>query len=149
MKTAALELEYLLDATVSKVWEALTKNALMEKWYFNLAEFKPEIGFEFQFYGSKDDTRYLHLCKVTEVIPEKKLSYTWKYDQFPGETTVSFMLFDIEGKTRLKLSHSGIESFGTENPDLSRASFEQGWTYILGTSLKNFIENRHEITHNL
>lgn len=140
MKAAALELEYLLDAPVPKVWAALTENSVMKKWYFDLEEFRPEIGFEFQFYGSKDDTSYLHLCSVTEVIPEMKLSYTWKYDQFPGETTVSFTLFELEGKTLLKLIHSGIESFGLENPDLSRASFEQGWTYILGTSLKNFIE---------
>lgn len=125
---------------VPKVWAALTENSVMKKWYFDLEEFRPEIGFEFQFYGSKDDTSYLHLCSVTEVIPEMKLSYTWKYDQFPGETTVSFTLFELEGKTLLKLIHSGIESFGLENPDLSRASFEQGWTYILGTSLKNFIE---------
>ncbi|WP_316840403.1 SRPBCC domain-containing protein [Pedobacter gandavensis] len=141
MKTAALEVEQILDAPVSSVWAALTNNDQLKKWYFDLAEFKPEIGFDFQFYGSKDDRRYLHLCKVTAVIPEKKIAYSWKYENHPGETEVSFELFEQEGKTRLKLSHTGIESFGTENPDLSRASFEQGWTYILGTSLKNFIEN--------
>lgn len=145
MKTAALELEYLFDAPVSSVWEALTLNAKMKKWYFDLSEFKPEVGFEFQFYGSKDDTKYLHICKVTTVIPEKQLSYSWKYDQFPGETLVSFTLAKSEGKTRLKLTHSGLETFTSDNPDFSRASFEQGWTYILGSSLKKFLENKANI----
>lgn len=140
MKTAALELEYLLDAPLSNVWKALTVNAKMKKWYFDLAEFKPELGFEFKFYGSKDDTKYLHICKVTTVIPEKQLSYSWKYDQFPGETLVSFTLAESEGKTRLKLRHSGLDTFPSDNPDFSRDSFQQGWTYILGTSLKNFLK---------
>ncbi|MCX2451216.1 SRPBCC domain-containing protein [Pedobacter sp. PLR] len=146
MKTAALEVEYVYDAAVSDVWDALTNNSRMKKWYFDLAEFNPEIGFEFLFYGSKDDTRYLHICKITAVIPEKKLSYTWKYDQFPGESTVTFELFEAGEKTRLKLSHAGLENFATDNPDFSRASFEQGWTHILGTSLKNYIENRQNNT---
>nr|WP_231635095.1 hypothetical protein [Pedobacter sp. PACM 27299] len=38
------------------------------------------------------------MCKVTTVIPEKQLSYSWKYDQFPGEMLVSFTLAESEGK---------------------------------------------------
>ncbi|ALL04826.1 hypothetical protein AQ505_04595 [Pedobacter sp. PACM 27299] len=53
MKTAALELEYLLDAPLSSVWEALTVNAKMKKWYFDLAEFKPELGLNLNFTGQK------------------------------------------------------------------------------------------------
>lgn len=141
MSTTALIVEQLYRAPISRIWEALTLNARMKKWYFDLEEFKPEIGFEFQFYGSKDDTRYLHLCKIVELNWEKKLSYTWRYDLFPGESTVSFELFNKEGSTKLTLTHSGLENFETEHPDFSKASFEQGWNYILGTSLKNFIDN--------
>lgn len=144
MKTATIEIEQVLNAPLSNVWEALTNKDQMKKWYFDLKEFKPELGFEFQFYGSKDDTRYLHLCKVNEVIPEKKLSYTWAYENFPGESTVVFELTELAGKTKLRLSHTGLENFETENPDFSKDSFKQGWTYILGTSLKNFIENSRQ-----
>lgn len=141
METTALIVEQLYHAPISRIWEALTINAEMKKWYFDLEEFKPEVGFKFQFYGSKDDTRYLHLCKIVAVIPGKKLSYTWSYDHLPGESTVSFELFEAPGgSTNLKLSHSGLESFVTDNPDFARGSFEQGWKHILGTSLKNFLE---------
>lgn len=142
MKAAPLVLERTLNAPVASVWDALTNNAKMKKWYFDIAEFKAEIGFEFQFYGSKDDTRYLHLCKITEIIPEKRLSYTWKYENLPGESTVTFELFEEGLQTRLKLTHTGLESFRTDNPDFAASSFNAGWTYIIGTSLKDFLEGK-------
>lgn len=142
MKAAPLVLERTLNAPVASVWDALTNNAKMKKWYFDIAEFKAEIGFEFQFYGSKDDTRYLHLCKITEIIPEKRLSYTWKYENLPGESTVTFELFEEGLKTRLKLTHTGLESFRTDNPDFAASSFNAGWTYIIGTSLNDFVEGK-------
>jgi uncharacterized protein YndB with AHSA1/START domain len=142
MKAAPLVLERTLNALVASVWDALTNNAKMKKWYFDIAEFKAEIGFEFQFYGSKDDTRYLHLCKITEIIPEKRLSYTWKYENLPGESTVTFELFEEGLQTRLKLTHTGLESFRTDNPDFAASSFNAGWTYIIGTSLNDFVEGK-------
>ncbi len=64
--------ERTFNAPISLVWKALTDNNEMKQWYFNLPEFKPEVGFEFQFTGGKDENNpYLHLCKIIEVIPEK------------------------------------------------------------------------------
>jgi uncharacterized protein YndB with AHSA1/START domain len=143
MKAEPLVLERTLNAPVASVWDALTNNAKMKKWYFDIADFKPEIGFEFQFYGSKDDTRYLHLCKITELIPEKRLTYTWKYENFPGESAVTFELFEEGAQTRLKLTHTGLESFTTDNPDFAPSSFNAGWTFIIGTSLKDFVEGKN------
>ncbi len=66
--------ERIYNATVDKVWKAITDKDQMKQWYFDLAEFWPEAGFEFQFYGQgKEGEQYLHLCKITEVIKEKKL----------------------------------------------------------------------------
>ena len=44
----------------------------MRQWYFDLKEFKPEIGFEFEFVVEHEGNTYHHLCKVTEVIPAKE-----------------------------------------------------------------------------
>ena len=92
--------EVLIDAAVSKVWEAITDKAAMKQWYFDLTAFKPEIGFEFQCEGGKDDKPYLHICKITEVIPNKKLCYSWRYDGYPGSSHVTFELFEEGDKTR-------------------------------------------------
>jgi hypothetical protein len=42
----------------------------------------------------------------------------------------------------VKLTHEGLETFPQNNPDFAKESFMQGWTYILGTSLKKFLEKQ-------
>ena len=134
--------EVLLNAPVSKVWTALTDKDEMKKWYFDLAEFKTEIGFEFRFSGGKDEnTQYLHICEITSVIANKKIAYSWRYDGYSGISYVTFELISEGEKTRLKLTHEGIESFGDENPDLAKENFVEGWEAIINKSLKEFIEN--------
>lgn len=133
--------EALLDATPEKVWKAITDKEEMKQWYFDLKEFKAVPGFEFQFEGGPEDRIYIHQCKVVEVIPIEKLSYTWSYKGFQGSTIVIFELFEEGERTRLKLTHEGLESFEVNNnPDLDRKNFDAGWTHIVGTSIKNYIE---------
>lgn len=142
MKNEAVVVERTFDAPIQKVWQALTDKDQMKQWYFDLAEFKPQAGFEFQFYGGTEEKQYLHLCKITEVIPGKKLAYSWRYDGYEGNSLVSFELFAEGDKTRLKLTHEGLETFPKSNPDLAKENFIEGWTSILDTSLKKFIENK-------
>jgi len=77
-KEKPLVKEVLLNAPASKVWKAITNKDQMKKWYFDLAEFKPEVGFEFQFHAGDEKKQWLHLCKITEVAAGKKLTYSWK-----------------------------------------------------------------------
>lgn len=133
-------IERTFDAPIQKVWEAITDKDQMKKWYFDLPAFKPKVGFEFQFSAGCEGRNYLHLCKITEVIPGKKLTYSWRYDGYEGNSFVTFELFAEGNKTRLKLTHEGLETFSKSNPDLAKENFVQGWTHILGTSLKDFME---------
>ncbi|WP_317897942.1 SRPBCC family protein [Aurantibacillus circumpalustris] len=140
-QTQPYSIERVYNASVSKVWKAITDKNEMKHWYFDLKEFRAEIGFEFQFTGTgSKGENYLHLCKVVDVIPQKKLSYTWCYDGLPGESLVSFELFKEGEKTRVKLTHKGIESFASNNQDFAKESFMAGWTEIIGKNLKNFVE---------
>jgi uncharacterized protein YndB with AHSA1/START domain len=113
----------------------------MQKWYFDIAEFKLEIGFEFQFYAGKDENnQYLHLCKITEIIPYRKLSYSWCFDGYEGMSYVTFELFPDNDKTKIKLTHEGLETFPQSNHDLAKENFVAGWENIIGTFLKQFVE---------
>jgi len=132
--------EVVLNAPVSKVWRAITNKEDMKQWYFDLEEFKAQEGFEFQFYGGTEQKPYLHLCKVTEVIPEKKLTYIWRYDGYTGESFVTWELFPEGDKTRLKLTHEGLETFPYKNLDFKRENFVEGWNEIIGTSIGKFLE---------
>ena len=140
IKSDSLIKEVLLNAPASKVWKAITDKNQMKEWYFDFKEFKPEVGFEFQFESGPDDRTYLHLCKIAEVVPEKKLSYSWRYDGYPGDSLVTFELFEEGNQTRLKLTHENLESFGTDNPDFVKENFTEGWEHIIGKNIKEFIE---------
>ena len=137
--TEAVVIERTFNAAVARVWEALTNADEMRVWYFDLKEFKPEVGFEFEFTVEHEGTRYHHLCKITEVIPQKKIAYTWRYAGEEGDSLVTFELFADGDKTRLKLTHEGLETF-PKLPAYARTNFEKGWTEIIGSSLKQYVE---------
>jgi uncharacterized protein YndB with AHSA1/START domain len=128
-------IEQTLNATAEDVWKAITDLDEMKKWYFDIDKFKPETGFEFRFEGKSDKCVYIHLCKVTEVIPYSKLSYSWRYEGYPGISLLTFELFPDGNRTRVKLTHDGVETFPQDNPDFAKASFIGGWTYFMGTAL--------------
>jgi len=141
MSDQPIVIERLLDAPSDRVWDALTQNAQMKNWYFNLLDFQAVVGFEFSFTaGGKGEIQYVHCCKVTEVIPGQKLAYSWRYQGYPGNTVVSFELFEAGEKTRLRLTHQGLESLAGGGPDFTRENFRTGWTQILDQSLKKFVE---------
>jgi uncharacterized protein YndB with AHSA1/START domain len=95
----ALVVERTLDAPVTRVWKALTDVDQMRQWYFDLKEFRPEVGFEFGFVVEHEGNTYDHRCKVTEVIPQRKIAYTWRYEGHEGNSLVTFELFP-EGERR-------------------------------------------------
>jgi uncharacterized protein YndB with AHSA1/START domain len=135
-----LVIERTFDAPVAKVWNALTNVEDMRRWYFDLKEFKPEEGFEFEFTVEHEGTTYCHLCKVTAVISEKRIAYTWRYKGQPGASVVTFDLIAHGAQTRLKLTHEGLESF-PNIPACARKNFMQGWT-LISAALKEFVESK-------
>ncbi len=138
--------ERTYDAPIGKVWQAITDNVLMKKWYFELEEFRPEVGFEFRFYGGTEEKQYLHICRIVEVVRGRKLKHSWRYDGYEGNSFVTFELFEEGTKTRVKLTHEGLETFPKNNPDLARKNFLEGWAAIVGTSLKEFVETKRQLS---
>ena len=139
----AVVVERTFDAPVARVWQALTDVEQMREWYFDLKDFKPQVGFEFEFVVEHEGNSYHHLCKVTEVIPENKIAYTWRYKGESGDSLVIIQLSPEGEKTRLKLTHSGIETF-PKTQAYARKNFEAGWTSIIGTELKQFVEQKQK-----
>lgn len=140
-KEEALVIEQTYRVPARKIWKAITSREEMQQWYFNLPEFKPEVGFTFQFLSGPDENRqYLHVCTITEVVAGQKLAYSWQYDGYPGSTLVVFELFAEEEQTRLRLTHKGLETLPDDTPDFARANFEAGWNWIIGTALKEYAE---------
>ncbi|MEM7086733.1 MAG: SRPBCC domain-containing protein [Bacteroidota bacterium] len=138
MESKSLIIEQEFNAPIALVWRAITENEMLKKWYFDISNFKPEVGCKFQFEGGEKNKRYVHLCEVLEVIPNKKLKYSWKYEGYTGLSFVTFQLSTVGEKTKVTLIHEGLETF-TE-PDFARGNFEGGWKYLIQESLKEYLE---------
>jgi uncharacterized protein YndB with AHSA1/START domain len=135
-----------LNAPAATVWEAITDKNIMKHWYFDIKEFKAEPGFKFQFTGG-DEIKYLHLCQIIEAIPNKKLSYTWTYEGQDAETLVTFNLEEDGNQTLINLVHEGVERLSPYGADFAKENFVKGWNHIIGTSLKEALENNFKHQH--
>jgi len=136
LHTEPLVVERVIQAPVSLVWQALSTPEAMSQWSFDIQAFKPEVGFAFEFSAEKAGVKYFHQCQVTEVIPQKRLAYSWRYANQVGDSLVSFDLLAEGATTRLRLTHAGLETF----THLARENFLTGWTYLIGTCLNEFVE---------
>ena len=136
--------EQTFHASIDTVWKSITEIDLMRQWYFDsIPSFKPEIGFETQFNVESGDKNFLHLWKVIEVVPLKKIAYNWKYDGIPGDSFVAFELFKQNDLTMLRLTHQIMESFPEDIPEFSRENGVEGWTFFIRKSLKDFLEKNY------
>jgi uncharacterized protein YndB with AHSA1/START domain len=133
--------EQTFNAPVDRVWRAITDKDEMRQWFFeSIAEFSPEIGFETAFNVRSGERDYLHLWKVTTVIPEKKVVYDWKYSGIPGASFVAWELLPTGSGTTLRLTHTGIETFPEDDAAFSRESCQAGWKYFLCERLNAYLQ---------
>ena len=140
METNPLIIKRIYNAPIEKVWDALTNKDQMKKWYFDVPDFKPETGCKFHFNAGGNGKTFLHLCEVTAVTPLERISYTWKYDNVPGESEVTFELSKQDKHTTLlTLTHTGLHSF-PQNKDFQATNFVKGWTYFTEEALPNFLK---------
>jgi uncharacterized protein YndB with AHSA1/START domain len=137
-----IEIIKIVDAKIGDVWKAITEKECMKLWYFELTDFKPEVGFTFEFMGKTDDgVEYNHLCEITELEFEKKLTYSWQYEGYEGLSFVTFLLISNGNKTILHFNHKGLKSFPANNPHFAVHNFEEGWNYFINESLPDFLIN--------
>lgn len=142
MNNEPFVIERTYNAPIESIWQAITDKEKMKVWYFDIAEFKAEVGFEFEFQGHGPEGEcYNHLCKITEVIPGKKLQYTWRYEGYSGNSVVTYELSEAEGgKTVVRLTHEGLETFPAKVTAFAKANFVAGWTSLIGDLLKKYVE---------
>jgi len=112
--TKSINHQFFFPHPPATVWEYLTKPELMELWLMK-NDFQPIIGLDFQFRTGPIpslDFDGIFYCKVLELVPFKKLSYSWKSGPGEGEITLdSVVVWKLQPKdngTELFLEHSGF-----------------------------------------
>jgi uncharacterized protein YndB with AHSA1/START domain len=113
------------------VWEYLTDPELMALWLMR-SEFRPIVGHEFQFRTKPvADLNFdgVFYCKVLEVVPFKRLSYSWRFGPGDGRplnnSIVNWTLAEKDNGTELLLVHNGFEKEAYILPIFG--SMEEGW----------------------
>ncbi len=121
------------------VWQYLTNADLMELWLMK-SDFLPVAGHQFQFrippMPQLEFDGVIH-CKVLDIVPMKKLSYTWNSGPGDGKFTldsvVEWTLHPKDNGTELQLQHTGFK--GTEHINMF-AALEGGWLQNMNKILK-------------
>jgi uncharacterized protein YndB with AHSA1/START domain len=97
------------------VWEYLTNSDLIALWLMP-NDFKPIAGHHFMFKVPPVpalDFDGLVYCRVLEIKPPERLSYSWKYGPGKGKTRVDsiviWTLRPTENGTELRLNHNGFD----------------------------------------
>ena len=124
-----------------KVWECLTNPELVSQWLMR-NDFKPIVGHQFKFHTKpmpKMSFDGIIYREVLEVIPNKKLVYTWKGGLGPGITGLDTLLtwtLNADGDgTKMVLEHSGFKGFKNF---IASIFMENGWK-------KNITRRMHKI----
>lgn len=113
----------------AEVWAYLTKPELIEQWLMK-TDFQPITGFDFTF-TTKPLPQFnfdgIAYCKVLEVTPTERLTYTWKGGPGNGEITldsvVEWTLEETAEGSRLTVEHSGF----TATAEIMFEAMNQGW----------------------
>ncbi len=132
--------ETLIHAPVSKVWKALTEKEQIAKWLMPSDDFELKVGTSFNMLGKSKGVEYPHICTITEIVPEKKLSYTWAVKDKLSDTLVTYDLEDLGDNTKLTLTHSGWDKVTLSADGATRDDYNNGWEQVL-PGLKKYIEN--------
>jgi len=113
--TKSIKHTFFFSHSPEMVWEYLTNSDLMELWLMKNT-FQPIVGFDFQFQTKPIpslDFDGIFYCKVLEIVPFKKLSYSWNGGPGDGKINLeSIVVWKLEAKdkgTELFLEHSGFE----------------------------------------
>ena len=115
-QTDALSFEFDLHHSPQKVWRALTDPALLAEWLLPVVGLELEPGARFTFNtqpaGGWDGTVN---CRLLEIEPHRKLSYSWVVGDNWLDTVVTFTLTPTATGTKLSLVQSGFKPDQKQN----------------------------------
>jgi len=135
----SISLDFDLDHRPEKVWRALTEPALLAEWLLPVAglELEPGAPFRFQTQPHPEWDGVVD-CRILEIEPKRKLSYTWRVGDMALDTVVTFILTPTDSGTRLSLLHSGFKPEQKRNLNGAR----YGWK-MMGGKLVDVLAGMH------
>ncbi len=105
--------ELVIDASVSRVYDAITDMKQISQWFPDVASLEPKIGGKiiFRFSSPSSNVSDIIEGKIIEIEKNKKLAYAWSHPDVPNFplTKVSWNLEQVgKNKTKVVIVHSGF-----------------------------------------
>jgi uncharacterized protein YndB with AHSA1/START domain len=115
-QTESIAFEFDLHHSPGKVWRALTDPVLLTEWLLPVVglALEPGAAFTFKTQPFPGWDGIVH-CRILEIEPQRKLSYTWVVGDMAIDTVVTFALTPTASGTRLSLVQSGFKPDQKQN----------------------------------
>jgi uncharacterized protein YndB with AHSA1/START domain len=136
-KLPNIEQTVVIEAPIQKVWEQVATADGIAAWFMP-NDFKAEVGHEFHLQSPFGPSP----CKVTEIEPPHRLSFTWDTEGWH----VTFILKELGEKTEFTLIHGGwkesdaIIGKAKEKSSIIRDRMNGGWIGII-ENLRKILES--------
>lgn len=139
----SIKLKWFYPYPVETLWDCLTDPEKLKEWNnLKRSGFKAEVGFRWMEEQKPrkgwDGKMYF---EVLEVVPLKKLSYSFKGGPNPQtmtlDTVVTWTLTPKNGGTELHLEHTGFEGL---KGLITSLIMEKGWNKHFAKKLMNYLK---------
>ena len=144
-----VKLSWYFETPPERVWKCLTDPDLLASWLMP-NDFKPVEGHRFTFRTTprlKFGFDGIVHCTVMEIIPVRKLVYSWKGGPGDGTfnliTIVTWTLEKINDGTQVNVEHTGFIGIRNFIPFLI---MRKGWKSHIAQRFKTVIENKSYAT---
>jgi uncharacterized protein YndB with AHSA1/START domain len=126
MSDTAIEKTVFLGVPVDTAWAFLTKADKLEQWFFKTdADF--EVGAAYTLYSREEEGAKRCWGEVLEMSAPSRLRQSFTIAPLGGVMTeLLWELNAVEGGTRIKLTHTGLEAAGEAAFGLMSA-LDDGW----------------------
>ena len=139
----SLQIKRFINAPRSRVYAAWTDPAQLKEWFGPEDVRTRSINADMRVGGkyrwdviTQDGEEWAAFCEYCELVPEKKIVFTWQWDNdedWKNRTSlVTIELFDRRGGTELRLKHEQLPS------EESRDRHSDGWNSLLNR-LEQFV----------
>jgi len=126
--------------SLEEVWRALSDEQAVQKWFFPVRNYQFEVGSAFTFHESEDSQKFLHKCRFTEIVPMKRIAYSWEYPEYSkGSSAVTWELEPLGASTKVTLTHSGLETFADAGDEFKPENFQFGWDHFVHDVLRLYL----------
>lgn len=127
-----IEIDLFIPVARNTVWECLTQNDHIHKWWGKGVLLHSRQGG--QFYEPWTDRHgRLHNTRgvVTAIENRVRLQFDWQDESWPKPTRVEFLLSQADGGTRVYVQHSGWEIFPDDQRKALVDDHRVGWREIM------------------